>query len=149
MTGVGVLDALLVFRVGEQWFGIDVDLVHEVLPLIELSGIPAAVPGVVGLITVRDVVMPLLDLRVRLGMDAPLLRMDNVILSLRLPSGALGLLVDDADRVETVYQDEITLEEMDLSAYLSGVVRRAETLIYVLNADTITQFRAEWAGKDA
>jgi purine-binding chemotaxis protein CheW len=148
VTGVGMLEALLVFRVGQQWFGVDVDLVHEVLPLIELSSIPAAVPSVLGLITVRDVVMPLLDLRVRLGVDAPL-RMDNVILSLRLPSGALGLLVDDADRVETVYQDEISLDEADLSAYLSGVVRRADKLIYILNADTITQFRAEWAGKDA
>jgi purine-binding chemotaxis protein CheW len=140
--------AFLSFRVGQQWFGIDVESVFEVLPMLVLSDLPGAAPEILGLMTVRDMVMPVIDLRVRFGVDA-LIRMDTVIIALTLSSGTVGLVVDDVDRVETVQQNEISLHETNLSPYISGVVRRDTSILYLLNTEIISQFHMELAGKES
>jgi len=53
---------VLVFRVGEKRFGVNVAKVREVLPIEEVTDIPKSHPAVDGLVSIRDAVVPLVNL---------------------------------------------------------------------------------------
>ena len=55
------------FQVGSQWYGISIDRVREVSYLMLLNELPATDASVLGLMTMRDEVIPVIDLRIRFG----------------------------------------------------------------------------------
>ena len=56
-------------RVGTEWYGVEVSRVIEVLHFAALHEVPGAKPDVLGLLTLRDLIMPVIDLRLRFGLD--------------------------------------------------------------------------------
>ncbi|MEE4119676.1 MAG: chemotaxis protein CheW [Paracoccaceae bacterium] len=61
---------LLVFRLEGEAFGLSVDPVHEILDPPEITPVPNAGAFAPGLVNVRGVVVPVLDIRQRLRMPA-------------------------------------------------------------------------------
>ncbi len=92
----------LSFRVGTEWYGIDVDSVLEVLHFVALTELPAASSDIVGLLTARDRIMPVIDLRLRFGLPNPNYRLDTPIIAVHTASGPVGLVVDDTENVENI-----------------------------------------------
>src|SRR5215469_5929018 len=92
----------LSFRVGAQWYGILLSEVYEVHHLLMLTELPVSVPNVLGLMTLRNEVFPVVDLRLRFGISVPEYRLDLPIIVGRTASGLVGLVADDADKVELI-----------------------------------------------
>ena len=84
----------LSFRVGAQWYGIAVDAVVEVHYLMLLTELPRPRPNVLGMMTLRDTVFPVLDLRLYFGIPNPRYQLDTPIIALKTSSGILGLVAD-------------------------------------------------------
>jgi len=63
-------DMLITFRVGSEWFGIDVLCVQEVMPRIPCTPVPRAPAHVIGLINVRGSILTNVSVRQRLGFAA-------------------------------------------------------------------------------
>ena len=57
------------FEVADQFFGVEVDAVQEVLSYNEYTPVPLAPPAVGGLFNLRGQVIAAVDLRVQLGLD--------------------------------------------------------------------------------
>ena len=93
-------------RVGAEWYGVEVSHVIEVLHFVALHEIPGAKPDVLGLLTLRDLIMPVIDLRIRFGLSEADLSVDTPIIAINTPNGPVGLVVDDVDDVEQVPQVE-------------------------------------------
>ena len=53
---------ILVFRIADYTFGINVAKVREVLPSPEITNLPKAHPSIVGVFKLRDVVVPVVSL---------------------------------------------------------------------------------------
>ena len=121
----------LSFRIGDQWYGIPVDAVIEVLHLVALTELPAAPPHVLGLMTLRDMVMPVVDLRQRFGLVAPALHLDTHIVAAQSPSGPVGFVVDEVNDVEDIIAAARTTGHE--SAYVQGSVRLADRLMLLLD----------------
>ncbi|MBF0226987.1 MAG: chemotaxis protein CheW [Desulfobacterales bacterium] len=86
------------FTVGEEEYAFDIGVVKEILRLLEVTSIPNAPHYIRGLITVRNVLLPILDLRTILGapqIDAE----DQRILVVEVGSLTVGLLVDRVNEV--------------------------------------------------
>ncbi|MGR4064515.1 MAG: chemotaxis protein CheW [Vulcanimicrobiaceae bacterium] len=64
-------EPLLVFRVGSYEYGIPVTEMREIARVGELRSIPGAGAGIVGFTSLRGRLMPVLDLRERLGLPHP------------------------------------------------------------------------------
>ncbi len=60
-------DMLITFRVGREWFGIDVLRVQEVMPRMPCTPVPRAPAHVIGLINVRGSILTNISVRRRLG----------------------------------------------------------------------------------
>ena len=56
---------------GGELFGFDLKWVREFAPLPALTRVPLGPPQVKGLLNLRGEILPLLDIRLALGMDAP------------------------------------------------------------------------------
>lgn len=61
---------LVVFGIGPRRLGVTIDSVLEMTPLGEVDAIPGVPAWVTGMMKLRDSVLPVVDLRVRLGMPS-------------------------------------------------------------------------------
>jgi len=125
---------LLTFRVGSQWYGIDVGNVIEILNMVMLSEVPATSPDVLGLIVLRNVVMPVVDLRVRFGIAQPDYRLDTPIITLRTERGSLGVVVDEIDNVEHIDSEHITANLGGDFPFIGGTAQLQNRLLMLMNA---------------
>ncbi|KPA17742.1 chemotaxis protein CheW [Candidatus Magnetomorum sp. HK-1] len=86
------------FVVGDEEYAFDIGVVKEILRLTEITAVPNAPSHVRGLLTVRSVLLPILDLRTMLGLhekDAD----DQRVLVVEVEGLTVGLLVDKVNEV--------------------------------------------------
>lgn len=99
---------LVTFRLGSETYGVPISRVREVLHFRPVTRIPQAPEFVEGVIQVRDHVIPVVDMRRRLRIDADATRARRIIV-LDLPR-PLGIVVDDISRVFRL--EEESFEEL-------------------------------------
>jgi purine-binding chemotaxis protein CheW len=99
------INGYLVFRVGREWYGIGVDSVIEVLHLVALNEIPGS--KALGVMTLRNRAMKVVDLRQRFGLPDPHYSLTTPIVAVNTPQGAIGLVVDETDDVIQVAAENI------------------------------------------
>lgn len=124
----------LTCRVGDQWYGLNIADVIEVTFLVILTELPATTPDMLGLITVREQVMPVIDLRRRFSADEALLKMDTPIITVQTARGPIGLVVDEAEDVVPVEEANLSGYDGAESRYVEGVVRLSDRLLLILDA---------------
>jgi len=121
--------AYLVFRVGREWYAVPVDAVIEVLHMVALNEVPST--GILGVMTLRDRLLKVYDLRLRFGVPAPTYRLDTPIIAINTALGAVGLVVDEVDNVAQVAAESISPYD---AAQIVGVFHLTERTIFVLDA---------------
>jgi purine-binding chemotaxis protein CheW len=123
---------VLVFRLGGVRCALPLAAVVEVLRAVRVTPLPTAPAVVEGVIDVRGLVVPVLDLRARLGMAPVPVRADHVLIL----AGAGGRTVAvRADAVEWIASLDTSLVEPERIArgigYLAGVARTADGMVLV------------------
>ena len=134
----------LSIRVGQQWYGVDVNHIVEALHMLALAEVPAAEKNILGLMTLRDQVVPVIDLRQYFGIAEPAYHLTTPIVAVHLCSRReqqtmAGLVVDEVDNVETVSADVLAAYDGPPIAQVSGVVRTGERLLLLLDLDAVSQ----------
>ena len=123
---------LVIFRVGETHYGIDIEAVDEILPMLPITSTPGAPAGVLGLADVRKQVVPVFDLHVRFGVQRPPDSGATRLILVETEHGAVAVLVDAVEEVLSVKREDIQSVATPGSAaaigYLNGVVRRDDRL---------------------
>ncbi len=61
--------AVLTFLVGGEAYGIEIESIREIIKPREITEVPRAPRFLLGILTVRGLVMPIIDLRLRLRLD--------------------------------------------------------------------------------
>src|SRR5215213_6547359 len=91
----------LTVQIGGSWYGIPLSSIIEALHIVALADLPETDPDVLGLLTLRDHIMPVIDLRVRFHCQDTQLHMSTPIVAVRGPSSEqmVGFVVDDVDSV--------------------------------------------------
>ncbi|MEO8539542.1 MAG: chemotaxis protein CheW [bacterium] len=124
---------LVIFRVGETHYGIDIEAVGEILPVLPITSTPGAPVGVLGLADVRKQVVPVFDLHVRFGVPRPQDSSDTRMILVEVGEGSVAMLVDAVEEVLTVkredFQSVATPGNTSSVGYLNGVVRAEEKLM--------------------
>lgn len=139
-------EQLVVLTVAEQEFALPVAAVREVVPVPEaVTRVPRARPHLLGMMTLRDALLPLVGLRELFGLDAEKDRGGRgKVAVLRTADGLVGVVVEDVreilrvpreriDPVPPLMAREAEFEDMDGIARLDGGVR----LIPVLSAERL------------
>jgi len=125
----------LSFRVESEWYGISVNDIIEVLHFMMLTEIPTTTADVLGIVVLRDMMMPVVDLRLRFGLPDGRLRLDTPIIAVHTSHGALGIVVDEVDDVEQV--TEIVYRNQVHAPYVLGVAKLDNRLLLLLDSELL------------
>jgi len=127
--------------VGEEVFAVEVTRVHEILDFGPVVRLPNAPEHVLGMIDVRRRAVPVIDLRVKLGLSPTVKTEHSRIIVLDVDIGArivvLGLLSDRVYEV-TDLSDHALEPPPDIgmrwrSDYIRGVGRRGESFVIIFD----------------
>ena len=132
---------LLVFRIGGREHALAVERVVEVLRMVAATRLPDAPPWVVGVINVRGRVIPLIDVRARLGAPGLEPETSTSVIVVQTDEVAAGLVVDEVVEVVAVRRDAIQRPDQVTAAAraLAGVARHGDRLILLLDPERICE----------
>jgi purine-binding chemotaxis protein CheW len=128
---------LIAFNIGEQQFCISTAAVREIRGWTAVTPLPHAPPFVLGVVNLRGVVLPIVDLAVRLGFPPSQPTARHAIIVVEVGNQVAGLLVDGvsdiftADDAQIQPTPEIAAETAKL--YLRGVIAMDGRLIGVID----------------
>jgi purine-binding chemotaxis protein CheW len=128
---------VVTFRVGAQEFALDILQIERILRYQEPAPLPKAPDFLEGVIPYGDGAVPVVDLRKRFELDAPI-REETRLMILALEAQRVGVLVDEVREVMRVDSTTITPPGPVVSglaaAYIAGIVTRPGRTIIILNA---------------
>jgi len=140
---------LVVFSLGHEEYGVEVDKVQTIERMMPLTRVPKTPAFVKGVINLRGVVVPVIDLRERFGIVATEYTENTRIIIVRQQSIEVGLIVDSANDVVDVDEDQIEAPPEVVGGirakYLRGIAKLDDRLLVlfnlqeVLNKDEIIQ----------
>jgi purine-binding chemotaxis protein CheW len=139
---LNVLQGLLVvtFKLAQEAFAFEALFVREIIRNQEVNKLPKMPPFIEGLIKYRGIVVPIINLALRLGLPSQPPTSETRIIVVQCMSQVFGLLVDEVEAVVQLPIDRIEpspalLHNMD-SRYIYGVGKYADRLITVLHLET-------------
>ncbi len=114
--------SLVVFEMGEQQFGLPIEVVSEIIPLIAVSPVPNMPSDWLGVANVRGHVTPVIDYRVRVGRAKDLPPLSAPLIVIRQGRQQAALLVEQIKQIVTLY-----VEQLDTA----GIIHEGRLLMLV------------------
>ncbi len=128
---------LVTFFLAREEYGVDVRLVQEIIRVVEITPVPRAPAAIKGVINLRGRIIPVIDLKRRLGLgEVEASRLARVVV-VKLKDRLIGLLVDGASQVlkvplSTIEPAPEEVVEIDAN-YIRGVAKLAARLIILVD----------------
>jgi purine-binding chemotaxis protein CheW len=100
-------EQFVAFRLASETYGIPIMLVHEIIRWCEITRIPRTLPHMRGVVNLRGNVVPVMDLRMRLGLPPAPETLESRIVVVETGSGVVGMIVDSVHQVIRIPTDRI------------------------------------------
>lgn len=97
----------LAFNLGDEEYALDIKQISEIIKVREFTDIPRAPEFILGIISLRGVVVPVFDLRCRLNLGTSELLPTSRIVVSQTDELTVGLLVDSINQVVNLIDEEI------------------------------------------
>jgi purine-binding chemotaxis protein CheW len=131
----------LTFKLGREEYAIEILRVQEIRGHSRITPIPNTPAYVKGVINLRGTVVPVVDLRCRLGMPETSDMRFSAIVVVTVGTKIVGLFVDEVSDVADIQHSEVQAPpEFGAQAdtrFIAGLVHVGERLIVLLSLDTI------------
>ncbi len=135
----------LTFTLAEEQYAVDVDDVKEVLELTTVTRVPRTQEYMRGVINLRGSVVPVIDLRLKFGMEATEKTIDTSIVVLEVKLGGstvtVGALADSVQEVinldESVIEPPPRIGTRINTDFIRGIGKQDERFIIVLDIDRV------------
>lgn len=129
---------VIVFALAHEFYGVEVDKVKTIERMTPMTRVPKTPPFVKGVINLRGVVVPVIDLRGRFQLPEAEFTPDTRIVIVSLGELEVGMIVDAASDVVEIDSDQIVDPPEVVGGikakYLRGVARMSdERLLVMLN----------------
>jgi purine-binding chemotaxis protein CheW len=132
---------LVSFKIGDEEFGVDILSVQEINRMSQVTKVPNTPDFIEGVINLRGRIIPVLDLRVKLGMARKEHGKDTRIVVVELKGQTIGFIVDEVSEVLRVPK-EITEAPPDMiggvnSDYITSIGKLEDRLLIMLDLEKI------------
>ncbi len=135
----------LTFTLAEETYALDIDKVREILDWTPVTRMPSCPDFMRGVINVRGGVVPVIDLRVKFGMEASSKTVDSCIVITEISQGeesvVLGALADSVQ--EVIDLDPGAIEPAPRigtrlnTDFIHGMGKRDDEFIIILDIDRV------------
>ena len=106
-AGVRKLNKYLTFTLGEEEYGLEILKVREIIGLIPTTKVPRMPDFVRGVINLRGKVIPVIDLRLKFGMESLGDTQETCIIVVDLDDLLMGVVVDRVSEVLDIPEEDI------------------------------------------
>lgn len=98
----------IVIKYGDESFGIDIRFVDNIVRMQRITRVPKVQSYIKGVINLRGEVIPVISLRIKMGLEEDVITKATRIIIIKLDSGdAIGVLVDEVQEVVTLANNSI------------------------------------------
>lgn len=135
----------VIFKLGDEEYGIDIMNVREITEFKETTKIPNAPSFIVGIINLRGSIIPVINLKKRFNLEEVEINKNSRIIIVNMNERQIGFIVDDASQVLTLKEEDVD-NPPDIIAgverkYIAGIGKVDEKIIILL--DLAAVFSAE------
>jgi len=128
------------FSASGHEYAIPIDLIKEIIYTKPVHPVPGALQNVEGVINLRGIVIPVIDIRKKLKSPSAPLPSSEHILIVEAGGQKLGLIVDRVNEVMAVREEQIQSVETFVNqsaAYVAGIYRVDDRLIISLDLEQL------------
>ena len=124
----GPVREFLAFTLGDDLYAVELHKVHEILSPPPITEVPRAAPEILGVCSVRGLLVTVIDLRRRVGLPpAPIARRSRILLASSSGGEVMGLLVDEVRQVVSLSEADVELASSvlggDVAEHVIGIGR--------------------------
>ena len=132
---------LVIFDLADEYYGVDIAAVDSIIETQTITAVPRSPEFVEGVTNLRGVVLPVIDLRKRFGLESSELTKQTRIVVVEIDGMAVGMVVDAVTEVIRIQEESIEalspiITTVD-SSFLTGVAKVDERLIILLDLKQI------------
>lgn len=132
----------ITFRSGEQDFAADIMLIREIRGWTPTTPLPHAPDFVRGVINLRGVVLPVVDLQALLGRGQIEANVKHVIIVVKTDERTIGLLVDAVSDILSVTASDIQptpeLAREEQAHFVEGIAVLDQRMVTILSMEGLT-----------
>lgn len=132
---------LVVFELAGEVYGVDIRGVREIIRMQDMTRVPDAPRFIQGIINLRGKVIPVIDLRMRFGLQATERTQDTRILVVDAGSYDMGITVDAVREVLRISESCVEAASVAVTAgrttYLEGIAKLSDRLVILLDLDRV------------
>ena len=142
------LNSFLSFKVGNEIFAANVSNVINILEMVKITKVPKAPPYMLGVINLRGDVLPLVDFRIKLGIENTEFTSNTCILVLTVMFEdnyiMIGAVVDAVQEVLEIEDNEIkpppSIQSGGINDFIIGMYKlNDELFLMILDIDKILE----------
>jgi purine-binding chemotaxis protein CheW len=138
----GPVREFLAFVLGSELYGVELKRIREILSPPPITYVPRAQRDVIGVCSVRGLLVTVMDLRRRLKHEErPLTRRGRILLAEAEGGETIGLLVDEVRQVVRLADTEIELATAvlggEVSEHVLGIGRPPDGVVILLDLGSI------------
>ncbi len=132
----------IVIKLGDEQYGIDIKYIDNIVRMQHITRVPKVDEYLKGVINLRGEVIPVMSIRIKMGLEADVETKSSRIIILKLEQqGTIGIIVDEVKEVVTLDNDQIEKMAYDSKderdTFLSGIGKYEGGLISLLDLNSV------------
>lgn len=139
--GHKVTSEYLTFRLGAEEYGIDILRVQEIRSYEEPTRIANSPNFIKGVVNLRGVIVPVVDLRIKLGCESVEYNGFTVVIVLNVKGRVVGAVVDSVSDVLELAKDQINqAPEMSTTVdttFITGIASVGERMLILMDIESL------------
>jgi len=134
---------IIVFRLGREWYGVDILKVREVIKVARIAYLPSSPPHIAGILNLRGNILSVTDLKTIFGLAQDEPTEKRRVIAVESGSVETGLLVDEVVESIEVPAQKIEPVLLTLQAgragYIEGQCQLDDKLIALVSVDKVLE----------
>ena len=130
---------VLVFILGSEEYGVDILKVQEIRGYEKVTPIPAAPAYLKGVMNLRGIIVPVIDMRIKFGLDDPRYDTFTVVVILRIAGRVIGIVVDGVSDVLQLAAGDVKaapqLGTVVDGSFLAGIATQGERMVLIIDIE--------------
>lgn len=131
---------LVIFKLGNEEYGIDISKVNEISQFKESNKIPNSPDFISGIINLRGDIIPMIDLKIKFNICTGS-KTDRRVIVTNIKEKKVGFVVDEASEVLSIMENDIDpppeLISREERQYITGIGKLKDRIIIILDLEKI------------
>jgi len=140
-TNVNEITQFVVVNIGNEQYGIDIKYIDNIVRMQNITRVPKVPPYLRGVINLRGEVIPVMSLRIKMGLEPDEVTKSTRIIIIKINHEAIGIIVDSVKEVVNINMSEVekvSFENRE-DSYVMGIGKQGAGLISLLDLGAVLQ----------